>query len=224
MLDKVFPFLSALAQNNHRDWFESHRGDYDLARKQVLQFAADIHAELLKFDPTISVCNPIKSVFRIYRDTRFSHDKTPYKTNMGFWFSVAPKGRVGAGYYIHLQANECFIASGIYMPPPDELQAVRQEIYFNGDILQALLNENRFTKIFGTLEDHRLKTSPKGYPKEHPNIDLLRQKSWVVSKPISAKAFHSPACAKSIAADLGIATPLVHFLNQAINLAEPKAE
>jgi uncharacterized protein (TIGR02453 family) len=224
MLDKVFPFLSALAQNNHREWFESHRGDYDLARKQVLQFAADIHAELLGFDSALSVCNPAKSVFRIYRDTRFSNDKTPYKTNMGFWFSVAPKGRVGAGYYVHLQADASFIAAGIYMPPADELQAVRQEIYFNGDDFQALLDKKAFVKTFGALEDHRLKTSPKGYPKEHPNIDLLRQKSWVVSKTISAKAFASPAIAKSIAADLGIAAPLVHFLNEAINLAEDKAE
>jgi uncharacterized protein (TIGR02453 family) len=218
MRNKVFPFLSALAQNNHREWFESHRGDYDLARKQVLQFATEIHTELLVFDATLSVCNPAKSVFRIYRDTRFSHDKTPYKNNMGFWFSAAPKGKLGAGYYVHLQPGASFIAAGIYMPPATELQAIRQEIYFNGDTLEAILCQTSFKKIFGGLEDHCLKTSPKGYPKEHPHIELLRQKSLVASKTFDDKTLETVGMVKKIASELGAAAPLVSFINQAILL------
>lgn len=220
MLSKVYPFLSALAQNNHREWFESHRGDYELARKQVLQFAAEIHAGLILFDASLSVCDPAKAVFRIYRDTRFSHDKTPYKNNMGFWFSAASKGRVGAGYYVHLQPGESFIAAGIYMPPAPELQAVRQEIYFNGDGLDAILNQKAFKKVYGSLEDHRLKTSPKGYPKEHPHIDLLRQKSLVVSKTFDDSFHENAGMVMKIASDLGAAAPLVSFINQAIQLNE----
>ncbi len=220
MLSDVLSFLSALAQNNHRAWFESHRGDYDLARKQVLQFAAEIHAGLISFDASLSVCDPAKAVFRIYRDTRFSHDKTPYKNNMGFWFSAAPKGRVGAGYYVHLQPGESFIAAGIYMPPAPELQAVRQEIYFNGDGLDAILNQKAFKKVYGSLEDHRLKTSPKGYPKEHPHIDLLRQKSLVVSKSFNDTSFGASGIVKQITTDLGAAVPLVSFINQAVQLSE----
>jgi uncharacterized protein (TIGR02453 family) len=218
MLTKVYPFLSALAQNNHREWFESHRGDYELARKQVLELAAEIHAELLVSDAALSVCNPAKSVFRIYRDTRFSHDKTPYKNNMGFWFSAAPKSKVGAGYYVHLQPGASFIAAGIYMPPAAELQAVRQEIYFNGDTLDSILKHKTIKKVYGALEDHCLKTSPKGYPKEHPHIDLLRQKSIVVSKTFDDNSLDSVKSIKQIAIDLGTAAPLVTFINQAIQL------
>jgi len=137
---------------------------------------------------------------------------------MGFWFSAAPKGGVGAGYYVHLQPGESFIAAGIYMPPAPELQTVRQEIYFNGDGLEAILNQKAFKKVYGALEDHRLKTSPKGYPKEHPHIDLLRQKSFVVSKLFTDKSMAASGVVKQIASDLGAATPLVSFINQAIHL------
>ena len=220
MLNTVYPFLSALAQNNHREWFESHRGDYDAARKQVAQFATEMHAGLVSFDASLSVCNPAKSVFRIYRDTRFSHDKTPYKNNMGFWFSAAPKSKVGAGYYVHLQPGASFIAAGVYMPPAAELQAIRQEIYFNGDSLEAILRQKSFKKIFDGLEDHRLKTSPKGYPKEHPHIELLRQKSLVVSKTYDDKSLGAAGMVTKIASDLGAAAPLVSFINKAIQLGD----
>jgi uncharacterized protein (TIGR02453 family) len=215
VVNAVLPFLSALTQHNHREWFESHRGDYELARKQVQHLAVEIHAELCRFDTTLVDCNPLKAVFRIYRDTRFSHDKTPYKNNMGCWFSAAPKGRVGAGYYLHIQPDASFIAAGVYMPPASELQAIRQEIYFNGDEFQQVLLHKQVGKVFGMLEDHRLKTSPKGYPKEHPNIDLLRQKSLVLSKKLDEKALES---AKQIAADLAVATPFVKLINHAIQL------
>ena len=220
MLSKVYPFLSALAQNNRREWFENHRGDYESARKQVIQFASEVHSGLLSFDAALSACNPAKSVFRIYRDTRFSHDKTPYKNNMGFWFSAAPKSKVGAGYYVHLQPGGSFIASGVYMPPAVELQALRQEIYFNGDSLEAILRQKSFKNVFGGLEDHRLKISPKGYPKEHPHIELLRQKSLVVSKTFDDSFHENAGMVMKIASDLGAAAPLVSFINQAIQLNE----
>jgi uncharacterized protein (TIGR02453 family) len=137
---------------------------------------------------------------------------------MGFWFSAAPKSKVGAGYYVHLQPGASFIAAGIYMPPAAELQAVRQEIYFNGDALDSILKHKAFKKVFGALEDHCLKTSPKGYPKEHPHIDLLRQKSIVVSKTFDDNSLDSVKSIKQIAIDLGTAAPLVTFINHAIHL------
>jgi uncharacterized protein (TIGR02453 family) len=137
---------------------------------------------------------------------------------MGFWFSAAPKGKLGAGYYVHLQPGASFIAAGIYMPPATELQAIRQEIYFNGDTLEAILRQTSFKKIFGGLEDHCLKTSPKGYPKEHPHIELLRQKSLVASKTFDDKTLETVGMVKKIASELGAAAPLVSFINQAILL------
>lgn len=216
MLNNVFPFLSALAHNNQRDWFDTHRGEYEVARNQVVLFATEIHAQLRAFDPSLSVCNPGKSVFRIYRDTRFSHDKTPYKCNMGFWFSAVPKAKSGAGYYVHLQPGASFIAAGIYMPPAAELQTIRQDIYFNGDRLEAILRQTTFKKIFSGLEDHRLKTSPKGYPKEHPHIELLRQKSFVVSKAYNDTSFKAANIGTKISSELGAAVSLVSFINHAI--------
>ena len=121
---------------------------------------------------------------------------------------------------MHLQPGESFIAAGIYMPPAPELQAVRQEIYFNGDGLDAILNQKAFKKVYGSLEDHRLKTSPKGYPKEHPHIDLLRQKSLVVSKSFNDTSFGASGIVKQITTDLGAAVPLVSFINQAVQLSD----
>ena len=106
------------------------------------------------------------------------------------------------------------------MPPAAELQAIRQEIYFNGDSLEAILRQKSFKKIFDGLEDHRLKTSPKGYPKEHPHIELLRQKSLVVSKTYDDKSLGAAGMVTKIASDLGAAAPLVSFINKAIQLGD----
>ena len=179
----IFKFLKDIAKNNNREWFEKNKPVYLEAKSSFEDFLENLHKELLKFDESLSGLNPRKQSFRIYRDVRFSKDKRPYKTNMGAGFSPNGKMEQEPGYYIHFEAgNKNMVAGGMYMPSPENLAKIRQEIDYNPKGLLKILNEKEFKKYFKGLSDwDRVKTAPKGYPKDHPHIDLLKNKSFTVS-------------------------------------------
>src|SRR5258706_7647840 len=179
----IFKFLKDIAKNNNREWFEKNKHVYLEAKSSFEDFLENLHKELLKFDESLSGLNPRKQSFRIYRDVRFSKDKRPYKTNMGAGFSPNGKMEQEPGYYIHFEAgNKNMVAGGMYMPSPENLAKIRQEIDYNPKGLLKILNEKGFKKYFKGLSDwDRVKTAPKGYPKDHPHIDLLKNKSFTVS-------------------------------------------
>ena len=217
-MEAVLEFLRQLSLNNTKVWFDSHRDHYQHLRSSVVALAHDVHAGLLVHDSALALCNPAKAVFRINRDVRFSQNKQPYKTNMGFWLSPGSKSATAAGYYVHLDPLESFIAAGLYMPPAEALEKVRREIYFRGADLELLLNTAQVKKSFGALEDHRLKTVPRGYDKMHPFIDYLRQKSFVLVQPLKIEDLHHKSLGKYLAKQLAPAVPLVKFINEALDL------
>lgn len=213
-------FLNELSSNNNRDWFQANKKRYDQSRLEVIALAREVHSQLVEFDPTLTASNPDKSVFRIYRDTRFSANKTPYKNNQGFWLSKGEKNDIYAGYYVHCQPGESFIAAGIWMPPAPQLNALRQEIHFNHEVLRNILHHKTFKSIWENLDDQQLKSMPRGYEKDHPAADLLKYKSYVVSKQLSDKEMAQKDLAQSIVKDLKTTVPLVHFLNQALEMGK----
>lgn len=213
-------FLKDLSANNQRDWFQANKKTYDQSRAEIIQLCTDVVDQLSPHDPDIAEINPSKAIYRIYRDTRFSANKTPYKNNLGFWLSPGNKKEAIAGYYVHIQPSESFVAAGIYMPQSPELNAIRQEINFNFSELRKILEEKKFLSTWGDLMDDQLKSMPRGFEKDHPAADLLKYKSFVVSRRFSDKEVSSPQFVNQISETLEIGIPLVRFINEAISLSK----
>lgn len=183
----TFTFLRAVAENNNREWFLDHKGEYESARENVLEFTREIIRGLSSFDPTIPQGLDAKTcVMRIYRDVRFSLNKLPYKTNFGIGISSAGKNFPGPGYYIHVQPGASFLGGGTWHPSANELKAIRQEIDYNYSEWSTILSNQEFKNEFFDLDvEDKLKSAPKGYPSDHPAIEYLKLRSFVASKPLT---------------------------------------
>jgi len=215
-MQKVFDFLSALDQNNNRDWFAANKAKYEEAKQIVLVFAEEILAALNQIDTSLKDVDAKKAVLRIYRDVRFSKNKNPYKNNFGIYFSCGPKEPFLAGYYIHIEPDKSFIGGGLYYPDAKTLQKVRQEIYFNHQSLRDIFKDKKFKQHFGQLDDYQLKTFPKGYDKAHEAIDLLKYTSFIVSKNYANDDVLNKPFAKDCIEKFSAMAPLVKWLNHAI--------
>jgi len=213
----ILTFLKAIAKNNNRDWFEKNKSKYLDAKKHFEDFLESLYKELLTFDDSLSGLNPRKQGFRIYRDVRFSKDKRPYKANMGAGFSAHGKMDQEPGYYVHIEPGKSFVAGGIYMPDAEKLAKIRQEIDYNSNGFLKVINDKKFKKFFPSLDDFdKLKTAPKGYPKDHPHLDLLKNKSFVVSHRFTDADVTNRAFVKNVANACKTLKPLNDFLTEAI--------
>lgn len=213
----ILKFLKDIARNNDREWFEKNKHRYLEAKENFEDFLEVVHKEIVKFDEGLAGVNPRKLGFRIYRDVRFSKDKRPYKTNMGAGFSPNGKLVQEPGYYIHIEPGKCFFAGGLYMPEPSKLAAVRQEIDYNAEKFLKILNDKKFKKHFKGLDDFdKLKTVPKGYPKDHPQIEYLKHKSFIVETPLTDADVTNKNFPKKVAELAKLVKPLNDFLKEAI--------
>ena len=216
-LKPTIDFLTNLSANNNKEWFDDNRKTYEACRKDFLALVTSIIEELAKFDPELTGVDAKKCVFRINRDIRFSNDKTPYKTNFGALMGSNGKKTEGTGYYMHLAPGQNFAGGGIYMPKPEMLAAIRQEIDYNPDKLNELLANKDFKETFGEIRGDKVKTAPKGYPKNHPNIDLLRYKSFYVVKEFSEKEISSDGIFKDLISTYQKAFEFNKYLKEAIS-------
>ena len=169
----IFSFFKKLEKNNNREWFEQHKPEFKALETTVKQFGEALKDQLNQHDSIDRF-----KLFRVYRDVRFSKDKTPYKTHFGLtWYRTKPQYR--GGYYLQLKPNDIFLACGFWDPNPADLKRIRQEIDMDGDEYRDIINEPNFKRIWGELQGDSVKTAPKGYAKDHPNIDLLRYKQHI---------------------------------------------
>ena len=217
--EKALKFLKDLARNNNRDWFEKNKTRYIESKEEFEVFVSDLLNDMIEFDDSLAGLNPKKLIFRIYRDVRFSKDKSPYKKNLSAAFSSEGKGLGTPGYYVHFQPNnESFVGIGLFQPVPDKLARIRQEIDYNGDGLKKIFNEKKFKKNYSKFWDEdKLKTMPKGYPKDHPYTEWLKLKSYIVvhnfkDTEVTAKNFK-----KQLVEVLKAGKPLNDFLKEAIH-------
>jgi uncharacterized protein (TIGR02453 family) len=184
-MEKVLQFLWELSENNDRLWFEANKPGYTESRKKVLFVTDVLINEIRKFDDSIPVLDSKDCMFRIFRDVRFSHDKRPYKTNFGSFIAKGGRKSECAGYYFHIEPGQSFLGGGVYMPAAEPLKAIRNYIArFPHEFLE-IINQPEFKSIFSEMYDHRLKTAPKGFAKDHEFIHLLRYKSFVFSSHVS---------------------------------------
>lgn len=184
-MEQVLKFLSDLTKNNNREWFNDNRKRYEESRDKVIFLTEVLINEIGKFDPAVSGLSPKDCVFRIFRDVRFSKDKRPYKTNFGSFICKGGRKKVNPGYYFHIEPGNSFIGGGIYMPPAESLRAIRNYMAEHGDAFLEIITEPTFKKKFPAMYDDKLKTAPKGFPKDHEFIELLRYKSFIFSKELS---------------------------------------
>ncbi|MBM3420717.1 MAG: DUF2461 domain-containing protein [Bacteroidetes bacterium] len=182
MSQNTVDFLAELSANNNREWFNANKRTYEEARNGFEIFIDNLIRDIASFDNGIGHRTARESIFRIYRDVRFSADKSPYKTHFGAFLSPAvSKTEIHsyAGYYIHIEPNGASIlAGGAYMPDSEWLKGIRREILYNGAELSNIISKKEFKSAFGDLEGEKLKKPPKDFPPEHPYIELLKMKSF----------------------------------------------
>lgn len=215
----TFDFLEELDSNNNRDWFLINKARHDKARANVLEFANSLILKLSKMDPSISSDMDSKNcVMRIYRDVRFSKNKTPYKTNFGAGLSENGKNFKGPGYYLHIHPKESFIAGGCWMPEGDLLKAIRQEIDYNGDDFHKIVDNKEFIKYFGSLDtEYKLKTPPKGYQSDHPDIEYLKLKSFTFSHPLTKLELMGSGAVDEVCNGFIRLYPFIAFLRNSVS-------
>jgi uncharacterized protein (TIGR02453 family) len=209
-------FLKALRKNNNREWFAKNKQSYLDAKQDFDAFVEKLIRQFATADKTLAGLKPADCVFRIYRDVRFSKNKDPYKTNLGA--AIGPGGRKSpeAGFYIQIEPGNSFVAGGCWMPDAPTLKKIRQEIDYNLEDFKAIVHQKSFKKLFGELSDCKLKTTPKGYPADHPGIDYLKQTSFIVEMPLDDKELTKSSLIKTVFTSYKTMTPFIRFLNTAM--------
>lgn len=211
-------FLSDLKANNNREWFLENKTSYEKAKSNFVAFVQTLIDEVAKTDKGLKGLDAKKCVFRINRDIRFSTDKSPYKSNMGASFSAGGKNSNVAGYYLHIEGDKSFLAGGKWMPEAAELAAIRQEIDYNTKEFKKIIGAKDFVKFYGELsKEDSLKTAPKGYPKDHPELELLKLKSFIAVNDFKTKNIFESTFLNDCVNGCKLLMPLNSFLNKAIS-------
>jgi uncharacterized protein (TIGR02453 family) len=212
-------FLRKLKKNNNKPWFDANRKLYEAAKADTVQLADALLKEIVKFDPTLGHLSGKQCLFRINRDVRFSKNKDPYKTNFGI--SMARGGKSGpfAGYYFQIDPNSGhFAGGGLWMPMPDVLKKVRQEIDYNLAEWQGIVESKKFKAAFGEMytgEEQKLSRPPKGYEADNPAIEYLKLKSFIAMTDLTNEDITSKGLVKKLAGLFATMHPMVVFLNRA---------
>ena len=211
-------FLKDLKKNNNKPWFEKNKLVYLDAKEDMEAFVQQVIDGLGKIDPDIAPLQPKDCVYRIYRDVRFSKDKTPYKTNMGASLNRGGKKMPTAGYYFHCEPGRNLVGGGLWMPQAPELNKVRQEIDYNFAEWQKILKAASFKKIFpeGLEKEDMLSRPPKGYEEENPAIEFLKLKSFIVTRTLTDAEMQSKSALKEILKTFGAMKEFIYFLNRAL--------
>ncbi|WP_394660083.1 DUF2461 domain-containing protein [uncultured Chryseobacterium sp.] len=210
---EVFGFLKKLSQNNNREWFSEHKNLYVESQQNVIAFLESLITKMSGFDEELAKIDAKKALFRIYRDTRFSKDKIPYKTNFGASLGMG-KGSQKGGYYLHLEPGKSFIAGGIYMPESSVLKELRKEISLYSEEFLAIINNNDFKKHFPEMDqEDKLKKIPQGFEKDDPMAEYLKLKNFIVVYDLKDEEVLDKNAVKNLTNIFKLMKPLNDFLN-----------
>jgi len=218
---QVFTFLSNLIQNNNRDWFKEHKSDYDLMRKNLDLLVQQLGEGLSHIEPSFNYTKSTDYTFRIYRDVRFSKDKSPYKNHIGIYLINGGRKSPMAGYYVHIQPSASFVAGGLFRPEAKILRAVRDEVHFDYKGFEKIVLDNDFKKVFGGLwAEDKLKRVPRDFPKDSPAAEWLKYKSFIAMHPITDDDFVNDDFIETTLSIFRKIKPLNDFLNNAIAISQ----
>lgn len=213
---ETLDFLKKLEKNNNREWFTANKNLFESANNNVIAVTDDLIGRIGKFDPSVAGLDPKSCVFRIYRDVRFSKDKSPYKTNLGAFIAPGGKKTMSPGYYFHIQPGMLFAAAGKHMPDSSELLKIRNAVASNTKEFRKIVEAKKFADRFGGLHGDQLSKPPKGFAADHEAIEYLKLKSFTVTEEFSAKDAASKEYPKMLAESFKGAYPLIEFLRNAL--------
>lgn len=208
---EVFDYLLELNTNNNKDWFIKNKSSFDKQQKDIKSFFNTIKEDLSQIDSIDKM-----QIFRIYRDVRFSKDKTPYKTHFSVGFSRT-KPLLRGGYYLHIENNASFVGGGFWEPNKDDLNRIRKELEIDATELREIINQPTFKKAFGTLEGEELKSAPRDFDKNHPDIDLIRKKQYLVTRKFSNAEVLSSNFEKEVISTFQAMRPFFDYMSDVLS-------
>lgn len=216
MKPSTLHFLNILSRNNNRDWFNENKELYVAAKEEILLFVETLIEEVATFDEDILKIDPKKALFRIYRDTRFSKDKTPYKTHFGIGLGMSKIKKI-SGYYVHIEPGKSFLAGGVFQPESAILKEIRREISTQSEeFMRIIENENFRNNFRGLSTENKLKRIPTGFDKENPMGEYLKLKNFIVTHPISDEQVLAKNAVQYISEIFRTIKPLNDFLEKPI--------
>ena len=214
---ETIEFLKKLDKINNRDWFQANKKTFDTAQANLVEFSAFLIGEIGKFDDAVVGIDPLTCVFRIYRDVRFSKDKSPYKVNLGTYISPGGRRSMQPGYYFHVQPGHSFVAGGKHLPDGPELLKIRTAIADNADEFLKIVNKKSFVEGLGELWPERLRSVPKGFDPDHKAAEFLKLKEFMVQRELTDKVLTSPDFPKQVVKTCKEMYPLIAFLRKALS-------
>ncbi|TGL49745.1 DUF2461 domain-containing protein [Leptospira kemamanensis] len=215
---EIFDFLSELKWNNNRVWFSENKQRFDGLQKELVLYTANLLSEIELFDESVRGIDPKSCIFRIYKDVRFSKDKSPYKTHFGIFMRAGGKKINGTGYYLHIEPDVSFLGGGCYQPDSKSLYRIRAKIVKDSKTFLKLIQEKNFKKEFGeTFYGETVKTAPRGFAKDHPLIEFLKYKGYAVTKKLNNADVTSKDSTKKIISSYRLLYPLHQFLDKAMS-------
>lgn len=215
---EILQFLKELGQNNNREWFQANKDRYDVLRKNFIDEVQQLINRLALIDPEVAGVEAKDCLFRIYRDIRFSPNKTPYKNHFAAYIaSCGGRSSERGGYYIHLEPGSCMLSGGVWCPPPALLKKLRQDIYDHIDEFVAILEEPSFKKLYPVMEGETLKRMPAGYPADFKYGEILRHKDFCVSSYKPDEFFAASDWLEQSVACFEKLIPFNRFLNYTVD-------
>ena len=206
----VFKFYRALEKNNNREWFEPQKKRFKVLEAEIKAFNDGVKTGLEESDEIEKV-----KIFRIYRDVRFSKNKTPYKTHFGISFH-RKKPNLRGGYYLHIAPQNSFIATGFWNPDPKDLLRIRKELELDSEELLEIINKDNFKNIWGEIQGDLVKTSPRGFSSDHPSIDLIRRKQYIFIKKFDDKSVLSPEFQNQVIKNFKAIRPFFDYMTNVL--------
>ena len=206
----ILSFFAELETNNNREWFEPQKKRFKTLEAEMKQFSADLVEAMNEHDSIDRY-----KLFRLYRDVRFSKDKTPFKTHFGISFH-REKPALRGGYYLHIKPGDNFIATGFWNPDKDDLKRIRKEMEIDAEEFRDIMAEPSFKTVWGSLEGEEVKTAPKGFSKEDPNIDLIKKKAYLFTKRYSDKEVLSKNFLQQVNADFQAVRPFFDYMSSVL--------
>jgi uncharacterized protein (TIGR02453 family) len=213
-LSSSVSFFKKLKKNNNRDWFAENKPKFKELELEIKAFGEELKDRLNEFDNVDRF-----KLFRIYRDIRFSKDKTPFKTHFGLtWHRTKPLYR--GGYYLHISPGKNFLACGFWDPNPNDLKRIRKELEYDAKELRDIISSKEFFSVWGNLEGRELITAPRNFDKNHPNIDLIRKKQYIFSISFSDKEVCEPKFINKLENALKIVRPFTDYMSDVLTSDE----
>lgn len=209
-MKKTFEFLKQLQQNNNREWFSQHKAEYDAVVKENKAFFNQVYTELQEHDNLKGI-----HIFRIYRDVRFSKDQTPYKTNFGVGYSRS-KPMLRGGYYIQIEPGNSFVGGGFWGPDAKDLLRIRKEFENSTAEIEKITSDKTFVQYFKEIKGDSVKTAPRGFDKDHPAIDLIRKKQYIVMRKFNDKEVLSDGFQKEAVLTLLAMRPFFDYMSEVL--------